>query len=333
MNQKGIVQIIPVVVISIFIILTIFFSVNKNNLLTNLVSPTPTNTAAGTVTPTPTATPTVFPTAIALNTPIPTPLPVVNTNITIATVTPTPKPTSPPISGPVGAGYTSGSVQTEKGTFSATILTVDLNSARMLTDTGNDGDCGNNCVVMPLQNYVNRNGGFAGVNGTYFCPASYAECSGKSNSFDFPVYNSRLGRWVNGGNLSWNSRSMVYVDGGGVHYLQNANSFSGGLTAGIVNYPGLVNGGNVQIDDNQSGLSDKQKAVGTKVGIGISGNKKVMVVVAYKVNMQQFAYVFKALGASGAMNLDSGGSTALYYNGAYRLGPGRDLPNAIVFAR
>lgn len=66
---------------------------------------------------------------------------------------------------------------------------------------------------------------------------------------------------------------MVYIDGSGAHYLQNANSFSGGLNAGIVNYPGLVNGGSVQIDDNQSGLSDKQRAVGTKVGIGIRGTK------------------------------------------------------------
>jgi hypothetical protein len=35
------------------------------------------------------------------------------------------------------------------------------------------------------------------------------------------------------------------------------------------NYPGLVDGGQVQIDDNQSGLSDKQRAVGSKIGIGI----------------------------------------------------------------
>lgn len=125
---------------------------------------------------------------------------------------------------------------------------------------------------------------------------------------------------------------MLYVDGSGAHYLQNANSFGGSSKAGIINYPGLVSGGNVQIDDNQSGLSDKQKMVGTKVGIGTRGPNNVMVVVAYSVNMQQFAHVFKALGATGALNLDTGGSTALYYNSRYVAGPGRSLPNAIIFA-
>lgn len=89
----------------------------------------------------------------------------------------------------------------------------------------------------------------------------------------------------------------------------------------------------MQIDDNQSGLSDKQRAVGTKVGIGVIDSNHILVVISPSVNMQQFAYVFKALGAKGALNLDTGGSTALQYNGRYIFGPGRALPNAIIFAR
>ncbi len=272
---------------------------------------------------TPTASPQPSPTSSS--TPKPTSTP---------TKAPTPKPATPaPVSGPPGAGYSRITVATEKGNFGASVLSIDLNSARMITDTGNDGDCGTNCTVLSLQDYVARNGGFAGVNGTYFCPATYPECASKSNSYDFPVWNTRLGHWVNGGNLFWNSRAIFYTDGSGAHYMQNSSGFGGGLTAGMVNYPGLVNGGVVQIDDNQSGLSDKQKAVGTKVGIGLRDSKNVMIVVASSVNMQQFAYVFKALGAQGALNLDTGGSTALYYNGKYLSGPGRALPNAIIFAR
>lgn len=124
---------------------------------------------------------------------------------------------------------------------------------------------------------------------------------------------------------------MFYTDGGGAHYLQNANSGGGGVSAGIVNHPGLLDNGNIQIDDNQSGLSDKQKAVGPKVGIGKRGNTNVLVVVASSVNMQQFAYVFKALGADSALNLDDGGSVALWWDG-YKAGPGRNLPNAVIFA-
>jgi hypothetical protein len=126
---------------------------------------------------------------------------------------------------------------------------------------------------------------------------------------------------------------MVYFDGGGAHYKQNAKDFSGSLIAGITNYPGLLDGGNVQIDDSQSGLSDKQKAKGTKVGIGIRGGANVIVVIAQNVNMQEFAYVFKSLGADGALNLDTGGSTALYCGEKYLAGPGRDVPNAIVFVK
>lgn len=244
-----------------------------------------------------------------------------------------PKPTPNIITSAAGAGYYYATVATEKGNFQASILSIDLNSARMITDTGNDSECSSSCAVLPLAGYITRNGGFAGVNGSYFCPAepAYISC-GANNSYDFPVYNTRLGHWINGGNLFWNGRAIFYADGSGAHYMQNANGFGGALSAGVVNYPGLLDGGQVQIDDNQSGLSDKQKSVGTKVGIGLKNSKSVLVVIAYNVNMQQFAYVFKALGATGALNLDTGGSTALYDSG-YLAGPGRNIPNAIIFAR
>ncbi len=260
-------------------------------------------------------------------------------NILKITPTPTPKPTPiatptpKPVSGPPGSGFSSILVATEKGNFNARVLSVDLGSTQVVTDTASDSDCTDNCATISLAEFVNRNNGFAGVNGTYFCPDTYPDCQNKKNSFDFPVYNSRLNKWINGGNLFWNSRAMVYFDGSGAHYKQNAKDFNGGLTAGIVNYPGLLDNRNVQVDDNQSGLSDKQKAKSTKVGIGIRSTNNIMVVIASNVNMQEFAYVFKSLGAIGALNLDTGGSTALYYNGRYLAGPGRNLPNAIIFKR
>lgn len=270
----------------------------------------------------PTATPT--PTLTLTPTPIPTVAP---------TIAPTAKPVVQGVSGPTGAGFSSINVATEKGNFSASVLNIDLNGAKIVTDTANDSDCADNCPTLTLQDFVSRNGGFAGVNGSYFCPDTYPDCASKKNSFDFPVYNSKLNKWINQGNLFWDSRAIVYFDGTGAHYLQNAKEFSGGLMAGITNYPGLLSNGSVQIDDNQSGLSDKQRAKGTKVGLGVLGNKNVIVVIAQNVNMQEFAYVFKSLGAQGALNLDTGGSTALYYNGKYMAGPGRNLPNAIIFTR
>lgn len=277
-------------------------------------------TIVPTITPAPTAT--IIPTIVPTSTPSPT-------------LTPTPKPptpTMPAISGPVGTGLTYGNISTEKGLFAAHVLAVDLNSAKMITDTANNDNCSDNCPTKSLKDYVSQNGGYAGINGTYFCPNTYPDCASKKDSYDFPVYNSRLSKWLNSDKLGWNERrAIVYTDGSGAHYQNNSAGFGGGLNAGIINYPGLLDNGNIQVDDNQSGLSDKQRAKGTKVGIGIRDEKHIIVVVAYNVNMQEFAYVFKSLGTKGALNLDTGGSTALYYNGRYILGPGRNLPNAIVF--
>jgi hypothetical protein len=142
--------------------------------------------------------------------------------------------------------------------------------------------------------------------------------------------------WGNGSTAincpGMNAGQFSMLTGQGAHYQNSSAGFGGGLNAGIVNYPGLVDGGNVQIDDSQSGLSDKQKAKNTKVGIGLRDSQHVMVVIAQNVNMLEFAHVFKSLGASGALNLDTGGSTAAIYNGRYIYGPGRNLPNAIIFA-
>lgn len=273
--------------------------------------------------PAPTPTPAI---QIIIASPTPTPIDSPKPSAKAVTPTPTPKPSSAPSTG--------GKVHTEKGDFSATVLTFDMGSTKMITDTAGDSDCADNCPTLSLADYVARNGGYAGINGTYFCPATYPECTGKSNSFDFPVYVTRLSKWAQADKLGWgNRRAVVYTDGSGAHYLNSSAGFGGGLNAGIINYPGLLDGGNVQIDDNQSGLSDKQRSVGTKEGIGVKNNNTLLVVVAYSVNMQQFAYVFKALGATGALNLDTGGSTALYNNGHYVLGPGRGLPNAIIFVR
>ncbi len=280
----------------------------------------------------PTLLPTPTPIAIILPAPTPTPTPT-----PIPSPTPTPTPTAipiPVISGPPNAGLSYVAVKTDVGTFNATIMAIDLSGTRVVTDTGNNDNCTSDCVALSLADYVTRNGGYAGVNGSYFCPDTYPDCSAKKNSFDFPVYNTKLDKWINGDKLGWNERrAIVYIDGSGAHYQNNSAGFGGGLNAGIINYPGLLDGGNVQIDENQSGLSDKQKSKGLKMGIGVRNQQNIMVVAATNVNMREFGYVFKALGATGALNLDVGGSTAMIFNGRYVYGPGRKLPNAVVFVK
>lgn len=291
-------------------------NLHKTNETTSQLSTVSTQTATPTISPTltltpsPTLTPTLTPTLAPTKAPM-TPTPVVVTK-----------------SGPPGAGHSRYTIATDKGSFLIDVVSINMSGVRMITDTANDGECADNCATLPLSEYVSRNGGFAGINGTYFCPTDYADCQSKKNSFDFPVYNSRLGRWINQGNIAWNNRSIFYKDGGGLQFKATAADFGGGLEAGLVNHPGLLDGGNV-IAEN-FGQSEKQMSKGTKTGIGKNGNT-VYLVVARNVNMVDLAYVFKSLGATHALNLDGGGSVALWYNG-YKVGPGRSLPNAVVFA-
>lgn len=295
------------VILIIFVILVIgSYKIFKPTIRTSTLEPSSTPTILQTYTPSPSPTPSPTASPEPSNTPTMVPF--------------TPKPSNTPTIKPL--------ISSGPSTW-----TFDLSNTKVVTDTANDNDCATNCPVANLQTFVTKNGGFFGVNGTYFCPASYPDCSSKTNSFDFPVWNTRLNHWINGGNLFWNSRSIIYFDGSGGHYLQNAKDFSGGLTAGIVNHPGLLSGGNIQIDENQSGLSDKQKARGTKVGIGLIGQQKVIVMVAKNVTMREFALAFKSAGATDALNLDVGGSLAIFNNGRYVYGPGRDIPNAIIFVR
>lgn len=310
--QKGIIQ--PIIILLGLIIFSSALIVGSKLKDNPLTFPTPTSSpiiVSPSSTPSPSPSPSPSPT--------PTPKPTIK-----PTATPTTAPTT--TTGIPGNGYGYATIVTDRGTFKAHITT--LNNPTMVTDTASDSDCAADCPTKPLADYVSANGGFAGIHGTYSCPADYADCASKKNSFDFPVYNTRLSKWINQDKLGWNDRAIVYQDGGGFRYLQNANSFNGGLSAGIVNYPGLLAGS--QITVNQDPLSEKQRSKGTKGGIGINGNK-VFLVVASGVDTLDFATIFKAIGATDALNLDGGGSVAMYYGGRYVVGPGRSLPNAIVF--
>lgn len=234
-----------------------------------------------------------------------------------------------------GLGYGRLSVATSRGNFLIDLLKIDLNGVRVITDSANENDCSDNCPVKSLAQYVSDNSGFAGINGTYFCPADYASCAGKLNSFDFGLFNTRHSRWINGTTLFWDNRTMLAFDGGSnPYFFKDANGFGGvsDLKAAIVNYPALVNNGQNVLGGGDS-LNDYLKVTkSTRSAIGIKG-KTAYLVVARGASVPDLAEIFISLGVDSAMNLDGGGSSALYYNGRYLAGPGRNLPNAVIFAR
>jgi len=101
-----------------------------------------------------------------------------------------------------------------------------------------------------------------------------------------------------------------------------------GVDGVIANQPLLLSGGNIAFGGNSD---PKQGSRGSRSFVGNKGST-VYIGVVYNATVAQVAYVLKALGLENALNLDSGGSTALWYGG-YKAGPGRNIPNAILFVR
>ena len=241
-------------------------------------------------------------------------------------------PASPPSTQsntPPSGGYSYQSVKTEIGTYSVSIVAADLGSTRVVIDTASDSDCRNDCPVLPLGTYVARSGAFAGINGSYFCPASYPSCAGKTNSFDTLLMNKNKNYFNSDNNVY--SNVPVAIFGSGYARFIGASSGWGrdtGVDGVIANQPLLLSGGNIAF----SGGSDpKQGSKGSRSFVGNRGST-VYIGVVYNATVAEVAYVLKSLGLENALNLDSGGSTALW-SGGYKVGPGRNIPNAVLFLR
>jgi uncharacterized protein YigE (DUF2233 family) len=102
------------------------------------------------------------------------------------------------------------------------------------------------------------------------------------------------------------------------------------VDAAISNFPMLLLGG--QVVDSEAIQQDHQRERGLKGSIGTDGTY-VYLVLASGVTVTESAYVVQALGETDAMNLDGGGSSAMFAEGEYKVGPSRLLPNAVILAR
>ena len=227
---------------------------------------------------------------------------------------------------PPGSGYQRQVVKTDIGEFLVDVVSADLNSTRVIVDTAADSDCRNDCPVLSLADYVGRNGAFAAVNGSYFCPAAYPSCSDKKNSFDTLLMNKNK-VYFNSDNNVYSTVPAVIFSGNSVRFVTQSLEWGRdtGVDAVIANQPLLVLNGNVVFGgDNEI----KRAGKGSRSFVGNSGST-VYIGVVHNVNAAEMARVLAAMGMENALNLDSGGSTALWYGG-YKVGPGRNIPNAIL---
>lgn len=234
-------------------------------------------------------------------------------------------------------------VPTSRGTFTANVVAINLENPKLhiYTLTGSAYDCSNNCPVAPLQKYVQRVQGFAGINGTYFCPYDYAACAGQYGSYYWMVYNSVRHTFVNAYQNKFNKGPLVAFDTEKHwHFWREAKDWPGlaafesqyqtKLTALISNGPALVVNRQVVVTSNE--LDAKQRTVkSNRSGLAFKG-KNAYLIVANGATVLDLAAVMQYFKMEYAINLDGGGSSALYYLGKYRVGPGRNIPNALLFS-
>jgi hypothetical protein len=236
----------------------------------------------------------------------------------------------PPL--PEGEQFVTRTIVTSEGSFVIRLAVLPRSDFEMITDTAVSSDCEDDCATKSLKDYVIENNAFAGIHGSYFCPPDYADCAQKTGSFDSPVYNSELGKIINGDEIAWYDKPMLAeLSNGSLKYFHDGSSYRGeALSAAIGNWPSLVENGKSVIANEPTESSFATK--GTRGGIGYD-EENFYLVIASSASVPNLASIFMSLGADYAMNLDGGGSAALYYDGAYKFGPGRLLPNAIVFKR
>jgi len=227
------------------------------------------------------------------------------------------------------SGYSRQKVHTDFGDFLVDIVAADLNSTKVIVDSASDSDCSNNCPVLSVGDYAARSGAFAAVNGSYFCPADYPSCAGKSNSFDTLLMNKNKVYFNSANNVYSNVPAAIF-SGNSARYVGASSQWGRdtGVDAVIANQPLLVSGGNVVFGGDDE---VKRAGAGNRSFVGSSGSTAYIGVV-YNANAAQMARILATMGIQNALNLDSGGSTALW-DGGYKAGPGRNVPNAVLFVR
>jgi hypothetical protein len=235
--------------------------------------------------------------------------------------------TVPENNSPPGSGYQQSVVKSEVGDFLVGIVAADLNSTRVIVDSASDSDCRNDCPVMSLGDYVSRSGAFAGINGSYFCPADYPSCSDKKNSFDTLLMNKNK-KYINSENNVYSTVPAVIFSGNSARFVGQSLEWGRdtGVDSVLAMQPLLVSGGNVVFNGDGE---PKRGSKGNRSFVGASGSTAYIGVV-FNATVAEAAYVIKTMGIQNALNLDSGGSTALW-SGGYKAGPGRNLPNALLF--
>ncbi len=136
--------------------------------------------------------------------------------------------------------------------------------------------------------------------------------------------------YFNSGNNVYSGNPVVIFGDGYTRFVDSGAQWGRDTSPNgvLMNYPLLLMNGEIRFggdDDPKKGSKGSRSFVANK------GNS-IFIGVVHSATVAESARVMKSLGFENAMNLDDGGSTALW-SGGYKLGPGRNLPNVILFVR
>lgn len=245
------------------------------------------------------------------------------------------------------SSYEYKTIKTERGSFAIDIVKIDLSdpNLKIITDTADDFSCKSNCKAKPLADYVFPAKAFAGMNGTYFCASKGCV----ANYYFFPVYNTAKKVMINESELKyWTTGPMMVFDKDNkFYYFKDSRDFKSvadfeskyntTIQAAIGNKPRLVEDGQNaliewEIDAGQLKGKYWRNAIGYQDN-GTNGHGILYLVIARRATIDDLAVIMKELKMDYALNMDGGSSAALFYNDEYMEGPGRDIPNAILFAK
>lgn len=117
-----------------------------------------------------------------------------------------------------------------------------------------------------------------------------------------------------------------------------ANYHSGRLTEiteGIANFPILLVDGENALESYRGNpvLTNKLITKGTKSFICRTRTNTIIMGSIKNIGIFEVPKVLIAMNCSNAINLDSGGSLAMFRDGKYLIGPGRNIMDAFVIVR
>ncbi len=235
----------------------------------------------------------------------------------------------------------------EGSTFSLDIIEIDLSNPNLKIKTLAAGDipCLGTCPAKSLADYVFSHNAFTGFTGSYFCTGS--SCGG-NNYYFFPVYDSQRQLMINDDQLKyWTTGPLIAFDENNrFYYFKDSRDFKSQanfetqygvkLQAAIGNKPRLLeNSFNTlidwEVDVSQRNSRLRRNAIAYRDDPQNPGQGKLSLISVNTASLDDLVRILQHLGFEYALNIDGGYSSAMIYNGEYMLGPGRNLPNAIIF--